>query len=89
MGIQVPIIFTSNVNQKTRTRQSHSQPFGMEMERAHSSAAILAADETGSLGLVKIRRLCEEKLKPRELQTGLPVMSRERWEKEYAFCSRL
>ncbi len=53
-GIQVPIIFTSNVNQRTRTRQSPLLPFGMEMGCIHRSAAILAADEMGWLGLIKI-----------------------------------
>lgn len=53
-GIQVPIIFTSNVNQRTRTRQSPMQPFGMEMGCIHRNAAILAADEMGWLGLIKI-----------------------------------
>lgn len=53
-GIQVPIIFTSNVNQRTRTRQSPEQPFGMEMGCIHRNAAILAADEMGWLGLIKI-----------------------------------
>lgn len=53
-GIQVPIIFTSNVNQRTRTCQSPTQPFGMEMGCIHRNAAILAADEMARLGLIKI-----------------------------------
>lgn len=45
-GIQVPIIFTSNVNKRTRRRQSLPPPpplFGMEMGCV---VAILVADET-------------------------------------------
>lgn len=53
-GIQVPIIFTSNVNQRTRTRQSPPPAFGMVMGCIHRNAAILAADEMGWLGLIKI-----------------------------------
>lgn len=79
-GIQVPIIFTSNVNQRTRTRQSPLLPFGMEMGCIHRNAAILAADEMGWLGLIKIspqiQALWGKKLKSSELQTGPSIMSR-------------
>ena len=39
-GIQVPIIFTSNVNQRTRTRQSPPPAFGMVMGCIHGNTAI-------------------------------------------------